>query len=256
MVKSHDTNNLSSLSPEAEAFGNFYKTKRGEDLNNEIIKSLAVGWPKKTVSRCHILTIGYPLPGLKKLFKKALSFAVFFPAFMGPNEVKWRGRNVSAVVNETRLPLRQGSYDAAFVFHSLEFMTDPVSFLEDLWRTLAPAGRVTVLVPNRRAGWKKSGVPGQEEANPFLFREVKTLLEGAGFKPINSYGVFYGLPVGFLQTILFSGLLKTLSGGSFAGLPGFMIVEAEKNTGPQKIKFTDPLKRAPGVKASPGFIPE
>ena len=256
MGKISEKLNLAQCKPEAKVFDKFYKTKRGEFLNQEISRSMAVNWDKKNTETCHILMVGYPVSGILKRLKKAKSFSAFLPVFMGEKEVKWNKRNVSVVGDEARLSFLPGSYNAAFVFHGLEYMDDPQTFLEDLWKTLTPDGRLMIMVPNRMAGWKRSGVPGQEQIKAFAYRDIRNLLEICGFSLIDSYGIFYGLPVGFFRKMLFSELLKTLSGGSIGGFPGFLIFEAEKGNGPEKIKFKDPMRIAPGVKTAPGFIPE
>lgn len=256
MVKNSEKQRLVQNNPEVKVFDKFYKTELGKFLNQEISRSLAVNWNKKITENCHILMVGYPVSGVLEGLKNAKSFSVFLPKFLGEKKVNWNNNNVSVLGDEAHLSFLTGSYNAAFVFHGLEYMEDPKNFLEGLWKTLTPDGRLMVMVPNRMAGWKRSGVPGQNWVKAFAYRDIRNLLEICGFSLIDSYGIFYGLPVGYFRKLFFSSLLKTLSGGSIAGFPGFLIFEAEKSNGPEKIKFKKPMKIAPGVKAAPGFIPE
>jgi SAM-dependent methyltransferase len=256
VAKNSEKQKLAQSNPEAKVFDKFYKTERGNFLNQEICRSPVVNWNKKNTENCHILMVGYPVSGLLEGIKKAKSFSAFLPKFLGEKKVEWNKNNVSVLGDEAHLSFLPGSYNAAFVFHGLEYMEDPQNFLEGLWKTLTPDGKLMIMVPNKMAGWKRSGIPGQNQVNAFAYREIRNLLEICGFSLVDSYGIFYGLPVGFFRKLFFSGLLKTLSGGSIVGFPGFLIFEAEKSSGPEKVKFKDPTRIAPGVKTSPEFIPE
>jgi len=59
MGKISEKLNLAQCKPEAKVFDKFYKTKRGEFLNQEISRSMAVNWDKKNTETCHILMVGY-----------------------------------------------------------------------------------------------------------------------------------------------------------------------------------------------------
>jgi len=184
------------------------------------------------------------------------SFAVFSPYFLGPNKCKYKGLNISLVGDEAHLPFPEGSYDRVLIFHALEYMEDPRSFMEGVWKLLSPGGSVFLMVPNKKGAWKQNGLPNPELAKPFLFREVKSFLEQNGFTVGRNFGASYGLPVDFFGTVIFSGLLKRLSGGGAVGFPGFLIFEAEKRIALPICKPSPAFKKAPGKQVVPGIIPE
>ena len=93
-------------------------------------------------------------------------------------------------------------------------------------------------------------------AKAFLFRNVRTLLAKNGFSLIQNYGAWYGLPVDFFGTVLFSGLLKRLSGGGSVGFPGFLIFEAEKVDNTAICKPARTFKKAPAKPVASGAITE
>ena len=240
----------------AKGLGHFYRTERGEVLNREIARCLKVNWGAKALEGHHLLCVGYPPPCLKSFLKKTSSAALFLPSFMEAKKYRRGKKNSSTLGDESHMPFRPGSYEGSVIFHALEYMEDPKSFMEELWRVLSPGGRLFVMVPNRMGAWKKSGVPFGYGLNPFKHKNLRMLLEANGFTPTETYGVLYGVPVGFIRKILFSGILKTLSGGTVAGFPGFLIFEAVKETGPAKIKFKEPLRVVPGVRVNPEPSPE
>ena len=242
--------------PSSKKLNAFYQASTGKYLSNEIENCLTSSWPREELKECHLLCVGFPPPGIMETCLQGKSFALLSPSFLGSKKIVRKGRNMSAVGDETHLPFREGSYDRILVFHALEYTQDTVSFIEGLWKVLSPGGRIFLMVPNKKGAWKKSGLPYPDLAKSFLFREVRSFLEKNGFTLINNYGIWYGLPVDFFGTILFSGLLKRLSGGSSVGFPGFLIFEAEKKIISPICKPTRTFKKVPANPAVSGIIPE
>jgi len=236
--------------PSTRGLEGFYKTSCGKHLGVEVENNLNKSWNDQNLSHCHILCIGFPVPGIKALSQKGASFALFTPGFLGAKKMVRKGMNFSATGDEAHLPFRQGSYDRAYIFHALEYMEDQVSFLEELWKVLSPGGRIFLMVPNKKGPWKKFGLPKPEAAKEFLTRDIKSLLRGKGFAIAGCFGAAYGLPVDFFGTPLFSGLLKTLSGGGTGGFPGFLILEAQKTTGSARgipVRTLRPVRAKPAA---------
>lgn len=255
MSENQGQDNQSNPELSRKAFKKFYKTPKGQFLAQEISGAISVHWDETITKSSDVLFVGYPFPGFLKTFKKAMSVSIFYPSRFLPGKFLKDEKNITVHGDEAHLPFYPGSFNAVFVFHGLENMDDPVSFLEGLWKVLSPDGRLMLMVPNRLGGWKNSGVPGKESARATTQAETKKLLAHAGFSVLGSFGICYGLPVGFLRKLFFSKILKTLSGGTIAGFPGFIIFEAEKTSGPKKVKFKDPVKASGTVKV-PEFIPE
>ncbi len=242
--------------PSSKNLDVFYQTPTGKKLSNEIENCLTSSWPREELKECHLLCVGFPPPGIMETCLQGKSFALFSPSFLGSKKIVRKGQNMSAVGNEADLPFREGSYDRILIFHALEYTEDAVSFIEGLWKVLSPGGRIFLMVPNKKGAWKKTGLPKPDLANPFLFQEVRSFLEKNGFTLINNYGAWYGLPVDFFGTVLFSGLLKRLSGGGSVGFPGFLIFEAEKKIISPIYKPIRAFKKVPAKPAVSGIIPE
>jgi len=245
-----------SKAPSSKHLDSFYETSNGKYLSNEIENCLTSSWADKDLKECHLLCVGFPPPGIMETCFKGTSFAVLSPSFLGPKKIVRIGKNISAVGDETHLPFPAGSYDRILVFHTLEYTEDAISLIEGLWKILSPGGRIFMMVPNKKGAWKKIGLPGSELAKAFLFRNVRSLLAKNGFSLIQNYGAWYGLPVDFFGTVLFSGLLKRLSGGGSVGFPGFLIFEAEKVDNTAICKPARTFKKAPAKSIATGAVPE
>ncbi|MBN9274660.1 MAG: ubiquinol oxidase subunit II, partial [Mesorhizobium sp.] len=74
----------------------------------------------------------------------------FMPATQGA--VNWppMGPSSTALVFDEDLPLVDSSIDRVLMVHSLEHAENPRETLMELWRVLAPGGRLVIVVPNRR----------------------------------------------------------------------------------------------------------
>src|SRR5882757_4392037 len=71
----------------------------------------------------------------------------FMPAAQGV--LKWPTDRpaLATLVDEFSLPLPDAAVDRILVVHALEMSDDPEGLLREVWRVLAPSGRVMAVVP-------------------------------------------------------------------------------------------------------------
>src|SRR5438477_12150587 len=63
---------------------------------------------------------------------------------------------LAALVDEFSLPLPDAAVDRILLVHALEMSDDPEGLLREVWRVLAPPGRMMGIIPNRRGGWTRT----------------------------------------------------------------------------------------------------
>ncbi len=99
--------------------------------------------------------MGYAVPLLDRFRADAERAFAFMPA--GQGAVNWPVGSLSstALVFDEELPLPDSSIDRVLMVHSLEFAESPRETLKELWRVLAPGGRLVIVVPNRRGVWAR-----------------------------------------------------------------------------------------------------
>jgi len=56
------------------------------------------------------------------------------------------GGNLSCLVDEEALPFPNAMFDRVLVAHGLEEADDPVAFLREVWRVLAPSESVASII--------------------------------------------------------------------------------------------------------------
>jgi SAM-dependent methyltransferase len=105
------------------------------------------------------------------------------PALMGVTPWPARGANLACLSDEKALPFPDALFDQIIVMHALEF-ADPVrKLLREIWRVLAPAGELIVLVPNRSSLMTLVDSTPFGNGRPFSRGQLETLLEDAMFSP-------------------------------------------------------------------------
>jgi SAM-dependent methyltransferase len=103
--------------------------------------------------------------------------------------VAWRRAGVPAVcATLTRAPLAPGSCAAITMFHVLEHLYDPASYLEAAHQLLRPDGRLIVQVPNAACwqfllfGERWNGIDVPRHLVDFRLTDVDVLLDHCGFE--------------------------------------------------------------------------
>jgi SAM-dependent methyltransferase len=87
----------------------------------------------------------------------------------------------SALVDECDLPLLESVADHVVVVHGLELSEDPQAMLHEIWRVMAPQGKLYLVVPNRRGLWSASDASPFGNGQPFSRSQLAGLLKEARF---------------------------------------------------------------------------
>jgi SAM-dependent methyltransferase len=184
-------------------------------LNRKLAAALAVT-PEQVV-----VGLGYGLPYLKPehrslAFMLARSGVVHWPIQQGVR---------SALVDELDLPLTESVVDVALVIHALEFSESPQELLNEIWRVLAPQGKLLLVVPNRRGLWSTSDVSPFGQGQPFSRSQILALLKAEQFSVKRIEHALLGPPWGNLA--LARGF-EHLTGTGLERFSGVILIEATK----------------------------
>lgn len=159
----------------------FYSTPLGGIAAQSIGMALSVVWANIPNER--LVGLGYALPWLDRLGADAERVFAFMPATQGA--VSWPPARPSAtaLVFDEELPLVDASIDRILLVHSLEHAESPRESLKEIWRVLSPAGRVVIVVPNRRGVWARFEHTPFGTGRPFSRSQLNELLRDANFTP-------------------------------------------------------------------------
>ena len=159
----------------------FYHSTLGQLATASIGRALASVWPRLPDER--LVGLGFTLPYLEMFQGGAERAFAFMPA--GQGAVNWPpgALSATALVFDEELPLPDASIDRILLVHSLEFAENPREALKELWRVLAPGGRLVIVVPNRRGVWARLEHTPFGAGRPYSRGQLVSILREANFTP-------------------------------------------------------------------------
>ena len=159
----------------------FYHSPLGRMAEQSIAMALSSLWTRLPEER--LVGLGYAVPYLDRFRADTERTFAFMPA--GQGAVNWPvgERSATALVFDEELPLPDSSVDRVLMAHSLEFAENPRETLKEIWRVLAPGGRLVIVVPNRRGVWTRFEHTPFGSGRPWSRGQLLRLLREAMFTP-------------------------------------------------------------------------
>ena len=137
-----------------------------------------------------------------------------------------RGRRVLGIGYATPLP--DAAVDLVLMVHAVEMSRDAPALLREVWRVLAPGGRLMAVIPNRRGLWARMDTTPFGHGRPYSRPQITQLLRDTWFTPTAWIEALYVPPIErgwFLR----SAVAWERAGASIsAPFAGVHIVEATK----------------------------
>ncbi len=205
---------------------NFYSQALGIVARRFVGRGIRARWGD--VRQQRVAGIGYPTPYLGIFREEAERCLAFMPAAQGV--VKWPSSRpgLAALVDETELPLTDSAVDRVLLVHALEMADDPVTLLREVWRVLAPNGRLLAVVPNRRGLWARIDTTPFGHGRPYSRSQITRILRETLFTP-NGWGEALYVPPVARGWFLRSAVAWERAGATIsAPFAGVHIVEATK----------------------------
>jgi SAM-dependent methyltransferase len=205
----------------------FYASPLGKATHRVLAARLASGLAahQPTSSDARILGLGYATPYLDG----APGQMAFMLARRGVVHWPPAGQVQSALVDEYDLPLPDNSVDLVLVIHGLEFTDEPVEMLQEVWRVLAPQGRLLLVVPNRRGLWSLSDSSPFGFGQPFSRLQLLRHLKDAQFSLSRIEGALFMPPWGKGAVLKLSFGLEKFGAAALGHFSGALVVEATKH---------------------------
>lgn len=204
----------------------FYATPLGQTVRRLLTHRIRARW--RGLQRSTLIGLGYSSPYLGAFRGEAQRLGALMPDSQGA--VRWprEGASHSVLVDDDRLPLADGSVDRLLAVHCLEVTDGTRQLLREMWRVLAPEGRMILVVPNRRGVWARLDKTPFGHGRPYSRRQLEELLINAMFTPLDWGGALFFPPLG-RQIVLRSSIAWERVGASISpAFSGVLIVEASK----------------------------
>ena len=204
----------------------FYATRFGITTKRLIAKRLQSRLG--ALRGASVMGLGFASPYLEAGMEETRRCLAFIPAQQGVIHWPPDGLVRSALVDECELPLLESTIDLALVIHGLELADAPDEMLKEIWRVMAPQGRLLLVVPNRRGVWASFDTSPFGFGQPFSRPQLAKFLREAHFS-IMSWSQALFFPPLDRSVILSTASLWENTGSRVApALAGVFIVEAVK----------------------------
>ena len=204
----------------------FYASTLGRLAERSIAMALAPIWTNLPNER--LVGLGYAVPWLDRLGADAERVLAFMPARQGAVNWPAAGPSATALVFDEELPLFDSCVDRVLMVHSLEHAEDPRETLREVWRVLAPGGRLVVVVPNRRGVWARFEHTPFGWGRPYSRAQLTSLLRDTNFTPGQWSDGLHFPPTNRRWVMRLNQVLERAGRRLWPIFSGVIIVEAQK----------------------------
>lgn len=204
----------------------FYASPLGKAARTMIAAKTTEVWGD--ANGLDVLGLGYATPYLEPLRATARRAVACMPAAQGVEVWPAQGGTASCLSHEKSLPFRNALFDRILLVHALEESDDPLSSLREVWRVLAPAGRVIVVTANRRGPWSNAETTPFGHGRPYTRRQLEALVREAELEPVAWSRALYAPP--WAWTARWAEGLEQIGSIVWPMLSGVILLEAVKQT--------------------------
>lgn len=204
----------------------FYDSRIGELTQRAISMALSSVWSRVPNER--LVGFGYAAPYLDRFRSDTERTFAFMPA--GQGAVRWPAleQAATALVFGEELPLPDSSVDRVLFVHALEHAEDPRETLVEMWRVLAPNGRLVIVVPNRRGVWARFEHTPFGNGRPYSRTQLVSILREANFTPGTWSEALFFPPVRWRVVTRFAPVMERVGRRLWPLFAGVLVLEAQK----------------------------
>lgn len=204
----------------------FYSSSLGYVARRAIGRRLRDMWPDVAGQR--LLGLGYATPFLGSFLGKAERVMAMMPAAQGVLPWPPEGPNATSLCDEVDLPIPDLSIDRILLVHALEHAESLRPFLREIWRIMAPSGRLIVVVPNRRGIWARFDSTPFGHGHPYTGGQLSRLLRDNLFTPIRTRTALFIPPIAWRVWLSSAGAWEQVGERWFNRFAGVVMIEAGK----------------------------
>ncbi len=221
----------------------FYAKRTGGMVTRIVRQKLRQIWPDMPGET--LLGIGYTSPYLDAYLEDAGRVLSLMPS--GQGALRWpvgRNGNLSLLADEAEIPLPEESISRVLVVHAMENTEQLRHMLREIWRVLAPGGRLLIVVPNRRGMWARSPGSPFAQGSPFTGAQMRGVLREHQFTPYESHYILFTPPMRGESLLRFNRFFEAIGPRLCRPLGGLLVMEAEKQIYAPSTQKTRKQKRA------------
>ncbi len=174
----------------------FYASPLGVSARDMAARRLATLWPD--LSGRNVLGYGYTWPYLAPYEPATNRLVLAMPEAQGAIAHEGK-RGVATVLTQGQaLPFSDATFDRILAVHAVEEAETTAATLAELYRVLAPEGRIVIICANRSGMWARADSLPFGAGRPYSRRQLKSALIHAKFDPTVGSNALYIPPAHLL----------------------------------------------------------
>jgi SAM-dependent methyltransferase len=229
----------------------FYATSLGQVAIRMIRRRIRLIWPDLAGMR--LLGMGYAVPYLRPFREEAERVVAVMPSLQGVLPWPPDGANLVALAEESELPFDDSSMDRVLLIHGLESSEEVRALLKEAWRVLTGAGRILIVVPNRRGIWARLDRTPFGSGRPYTMSQLSQLLRDELFTPVGSDAALFIPPAKGRMIIRSAPAWERIGKRWFPTFAGVLLVEATKQIYAKPAAIRAPRRRLVYTPAAHGL---
>ncbi len=204
----------------------FYASPLGAVTRQMISRKVVEAW--SSVDGLDLLVTGYATPFVGPWAAGARRAIAAMPSAQGVEPWPTGVGNRACLVDECALPLRNALFDRVLAVHALEESDNPRAMLREVWRVLAPSGRVILAVTARHGMWADADATPFGHGRPFSRRQLERLLGEADLAPVGWTRALYAPPIVWMSR--WAEGFEQVGARLWPPFAGIILIEAIKTT--------------------------
>lgn len=212
------------MQPGSKDLQSFYEEPIGQVARRTIFRRVRRAWPE--VRGLRLLGYGYAVPYLRPFMGEAERVAAYVPAQF---EIETADLPFVAVGEEDAWPFVDSLFDRILIVHGVECAESARQLLRQVWRVLAPEGRIICVVPNRLSLWSQIEYSPFATGRPFTRSQIERLLRESMFAPEAWDSALYFPPVHSRRLVRSGTAWERIGRRCWPRLAGVHMVEATKS---------------------------
>ncbi|MGZ8362351.1 MAG: class I SAM-dependent methyltransferase [Caulobacteraceae bacterium] len=204
----------------------FYATPMGAAAREMIGRKVQEAWGNGC--GLDILGLGYATPYLSAFTAASRRAVAAMPQQQGVETWPAEGKNLACLTDEYALPFANALFDRVLLVHALEESDDPAGLLAEVWRVLAPSGRVIVAAADRRGLWSNAETTPFGHGRPYTRSQLELLVREAELEPVAWSRALYAPPAAWAMR--WAEGFEQVGSRVWPGFSGVILMEAVKQT--------------------------
>jgi SAM-dependent methyltransferase len=204
----------------------FYASDLGRAARAMLSRKVVEAWGD--AHGLDVLGLGYATPFLTSMRPAARRVIAAMPAQQGVEVWPGGAPNLAALTAEDSLPFANALFDRILAVHAVEESPDAVALLREVWRVLAPSGRVIIAVASRHGPWATVEKTPFGHGRPYSRAQLAELLREAELEPSGWTRALYVPPVAWMAR--WAEGFEQVGSRLWPGVSGVLLMEAVKQT--------------------------